>query len=80
MAVTYPNAEHANRHACIALRQQQNAHSADLLTTCTITHATRIAHLSPQHQLSTMSRSHQHVPNACFHAGHVKVNINVQAA
>ena len=45
MAVTYPSVEHVNRHACIAHRQQQNAHSANLLTTCTITRAIKIAHL-----------------------------------
>lgn len=70
MAVTYPNVEHANRLAYIALRQQQNAHSANLLTTCTITRAIRIVHLSLQLQLFTMNPSHLHVRNVCFHARH----------
>ena len=70
MAATYPNVEHANRLACTALRQQPNAHSANLLTTCTVTHATRTVHHSPRCQHSTMSQSRQHAQNACFHARH----------
>ena len=70
MAVTYPNVEHANHLAYIALRQQQNAHSANLLTTCTITHAIKIVHLSLQRQLFTISLSHRHAQNVCFHVRH----------
>lgn len=80
MAVTYPNVEHANRHACIALIRQRNAHSANLLTTSTIIHATRTVHPSLLFQHSTMNLSHQHAQNASFHARHAKANINVQAA